>query len=372
MTPSFVPTSYAQALSRIFWPQPPKAAGENLYVILDAARDRQIYSTLRASDAQYLCLLPGPLHYSLAKAAPYLVLLDPAALFSRWLMEQAWCSEWGIFLSTKTPLKQLQGHFADLLKAQDPSGAVLHFRYYDPRVFRSFVPTLRDEQLQPFFGPVTRYLVPAENPNTLIEYAIADNEVAVQPTPLGERLYIQSARPKRPVVLHAILDAARNPAIYPALTACGAKVQCLYPDDTPPVVKRVAPHLLPLEPPTDLSQRFLGPEWGDNWGIALSSSLAAPEELLDHFRTLLHVEDPEGKILKFRFYDPRVLRTYLPTCNAQELRRIFGPVDQYFVASEAGNTLVFSLKSGGLATQETEDSAEGVLSLAGASGPELH
>jgi hypothetical protein len=229
MTPSFVPTSYAQALSRIFWPQPPQAAGENLYVLLDGARDRQIYSALRASEAQYLCLLPGPLHYTLAKAAPYLVLLEPSAVFSRWLMEQAWCSEWGIFLSAKTPLKQLQVHFADLLKAEDPSGAVLHFRYYDPRVFRTFVPTCRDEQRQQFFGPVTRYLVPAETPNTLIEYSVADDEIVIQPTHMGERLYVQSARPKQTTLLHGILDRRAIPPSIPPSPPPGQGISASIP-----------------------------------------------------------------------------------------------------------------------------------------------
>jgi len=364
MNQPFVPTSYAQALSRLFWPENPRGA-ENVFVILDGARDPQIYSALRASEAQYQCLLPGPLHYPLARAAPYLVQLDASALFSRWLMEQAWCSEWGVFLSSKTPLKPLQVHFQGLLKAKDPAGKTLHFRYYDPRVFRTFLPTCGDEQLQQVFGSVSRYLLPAENRNTLLEYRVADGQLEVRPTPMGERLYIQSASPKQKVIFHAILDAARNPAIYPALTASGAKYQCLYPEDTPSVVQKVAPYLLPLDPPTDLTRRFLGSDWGDNWGICLASSLAVPEELVDHFRSFLRVQDPTGNVIKFRFYDPRVLRSYLPTCTPKELRRFFGPVERYVVATEEGNTRTFSLKGG---TMEVQESAArpGLLLSAGA------
>jgi hypothetical protein len=40
---------------------------------------------------------------------------------------------------------------------------------------------------------------------------------------------------------------------------------------------------------------------------------------------------------------------------------MFGPVDQYFVATDGGQTRIFSLKNGNLVTQEEEGPAEGVL-----------
>jgi len=43
-----------------------------------------------------------------------------------------------------------------------------------------------------------------------------------------------------------------------------------------------------------------------------------------HFRRFITVHDESGKPLLFRYYDPRVLRTFLPTCNAKELAEIFG------------------------------------------------
>ena len=47
------------------------------------------------------------------------------------------------------------------------------------------------------------------------------------------------------------------------------------------------------------------------------------------------MRDPQGRTLLFRYYDPRVLRTYLPTCRADELEQIFGPIDA-LVAEAAG------------------------------------
>jgi hypothetical protein len=54
------------------------------------------------------------------------------------------------------------------------------------------------------------------------------------------------------------------------------------------------------------------------------------------------VHDPDGRRLYFRYYDPRVFRVYLPTCNAEEMEQVFGPVLSYQMEDEsARNLLVF-------------------------------
>ena len=49
-----------------------------------------------------------------------------------------------------------------------------------------------------------------------------------------------------------------------------------------------------------------------------------------HFRLLLTVYDDQGKPMLFRYYDPRVLSSFLKTCNQDELEIIFGKVKYYF------------------------------------------
>ena len=59
------------------------------------------------------------------------------------------------------------------------------------------------------------------------------------------------------------------------------------------------------------------------------------------------MHDPTGKPLLFRYYDPRVLRVYLPTCNAEELKTLFGPVQAYIMEDESGAAMLrFRLKNG--------------------------
>jgi hypothetical protein len=52
------------------------------------------------------------------------------------------------------------------------------------------------------------------------------------------------------------------------------------------------------------------------------------------------VYDAKGTPFYFRYYDPRVLRVYLPTCNASELQILFGPVARYYVEGKAGNQMI--------------------------------
>src|SRR5439155_1286760 len=49
----------------------------------------------------------------------------------------------------------------------------------------------------------------------------------------------------------------------------------------------------------------------------------------------------------FRFYDPRVLRIYLPTCNAAEQQFVFGPVLRFLCEEAEPSTLLdFAFRNG--------------------------
>jgi hypothetical protein len=55
--------------------------------------------------------------------------------------------------------------------------------------------------------------------------------------------------------------------------------------------------------------------------------------LRQHLRTFLRVTNQRGRRLIFRYYDPRVMRVYLPTCMPAELRSVFGPIRCYLMES---------------------------------------
>ena len=79
--------------------------------------------------------------------------------------------------------------------------------------------------------------------------------------------------------------------------------------------------------------------WGKNWGVYLTCD-QPPDVVRKHFRHFLMVVLPDGKQAYFRFYDPRVLRVFLPTCAEQEANLFFGPVRRYVVEDDQAEGLL--------------------------------
>jgi len=136
----------------------------------------------------------------------------------------------------------------------------------------------------------------------------------------------------------AIFDCARDPSIYAALLESRLEFRCLYSGRLPRLLEVNAPHLVELLPGHRLTARCLDEGWGQSWGVFVK--IDDPSNLRHHLRKFLKVRDEDGRSLLFRWYDPRVLRTYLPTCTPDELREFFGPLDAWFSESAAGAAMV--------------------------------
>jgi hypothetical protein len=139
--------------------------------------------------------------------------------------------------------------------------------------------------------------------------------------------------------IYAILDAARDEVIYKKISGSVNKILCLYHGEKAVDLADVAPYLVHLKEDDPFTEWLFTKGWGNSWGIFLESS-ASPDQLRMHFRKFLTVYDGDGNPLYFRFYDPRVLRVYLPTCDTSELEIIFGPVNCYYIEWKDGNTLI--------------------------------
>jgi len=136
----------------------------------------------------------------------------------------------------------------------------------------------------------------------------------------------------------AIVDCARDQRIYPALRTSRLDYRCLYGGRLLPAVEAAAPHLIELAPTYSFTPKFIEMGWGDSWGVFLRT--ADPSGLRPHLRSFLRVQDESGRTLLFRYYDPRVLKVYLPTCRTDELNTVFGPVSTYMVEDDGGRTLI--------------------------------
>jgi hypothetical protein len=149
-----------------------------------------------------------------------------------------------------------------------------------------------------------------------------------------------------------ILDAARDRAIFRMLLECGLEHSCLYSGPIHPALEIVAPYLVQLEYQDRYTRRFLEQGWGNSWGIVLKCD-SGLTKLRRHLRQFLVVRDPQGKRLVFRYYDPRVLRDYLPTCNSEELRTVFGSIQCFWTEGEASESMLEFRFDGGKLVQRT-------------------
>ncbi len=91
----------------------------------------------------------------------------------------AWGNSWGIFLSIKDA-SNLRHHLRKFLRVEEEDGKKLIFRYYDPRVFRAFLPTCSHEQLKIIFGKIECYWTENESGEEIIEYIFKDNKLHKQ------------------------------------------------------------------------------------------------------------------------------------------------------------------------------------------------
>jgi hypothetical protein len=153
---------------------------------------------------------------------------------------------------------------------------------------------------------------------------------------------------------YAVLDGASIPDLLDQFDALQPEYECLRRGQLKPDIAEVAPYAVRLDPGHAFTRWLLEEGWGKHWGIF---ALAAQNliEMRRHFRTLTMVHHPDGRLVLFRFYDPRVLRAFLPTCNEQELKTMFGPVAAYLLEDEDPGTLVrFEARAGQLVTQKLQ------------------
>jgi hypothetical protein len=70
--------------------------------------------------------------------------------------------------------------------------------------------------------------------------------------------------------------------------------------------------------------------WTEPWGIFAVAD-GDLEAVRRHFRRLLLVQAPDGEQWYFRFYDPRVLPTFLETSDGNQLAEFFPRLEAFLI-----------------------------------------
>lgn len=130
--------------------------------------------------------------------------------------------------------------------------------------------------------------------------------------------------------LYGIVDAAQDASLaFEAEERFGVRIRSLFRGEAAQFMREFAPYLIPIDPASAYLDHW-AERWGKNVGILLTS-FADPDKLFRHLREIFVVKDEEGQKYFFRYYDPRVLTVYLPTCTPEDSREFFGPIQAIFI-----------------------------------------
>lgn len=142
--------------------------------------------------------------------------------------------------------------------------------------------------------------------------------------------------------LFAVFDPARDPDIYPALrrfAAAGHHIAPLYQGRAAADFAGLSPCLVQFDTHGVILDWFLHAGWGRSWAILLWS-LVTPDGIRDHLRRHIYARRQDGKLLLFRFYDPRVLRQVLPRLDPAQATDLFGTtIARFSMESESADAI---------------------------------
>jgi hypothetical protein len=174
-----MPTDRAASIVRR-WTLP---SGEKAWALLDGAAIPRLRQKLAEEQPQHVCLFGDELPLDRAATSPYLVLLDAPSPMATYALGEGWGRHWGIVAFSKAPMETLVKHFRSLLTVSLPSSETVTFRYYDPRVLSTFLPTCDQAQLEELYGPVSTYLYEGNGDKELLR--VPKGRAPLKPTPIA-------------------------------------------------------------------------------------------------------------------------------------------------------------------------------------------
>ncbi|OYX95407.1 MAG: hypothetical protein B7Y74_04365, partial [Novosphingobium sp. 35-62-5] len=109
------------------------------YAVIDCAQDPRLVDLVRSCRG-HVCLFKGrDLDAQLVAASPWLVKIDSGEQLLGVWQQHGHGASWGLMLLTDMPIDRLQRHLRRFLQAKLPDGMIVLFRFYDPRVFNTYI-----------------------------------------------------------------------------------------------------------------------------------------------------------------------------------------------------------------------------------------
>ena len=150
------------------------------YCVLDGAAIDGLPKALYEHDPLHECLMRGDLGPDMIHVAPYVSFMIEDDKFTNWVFEHALGRNAVIFINTRFSITEMRNHLRSLMTVHDEDGNPMLFRFYDPRVFRKFLPTCDSGQLETFFGKIDAFFVESEDGTELIRYRIHEGSLEIE------------------------------------------------------------------------------------------------------------------------------------------------------------------------------------------------
>lgn len=138
---------------------------------------------------------------------------------------------------------------------------------------------------------------------------------------------------------YMLLDASRDPSIFPLMQNSFDDYRCLFLGKLSKAMQEVSPYLVRLTHESPTTDHIISKAWGKPWAIFMTSKLDL-DSLRRHFRKFLMVKTSQHKTLFFRFFDPRIMRSFLPVCNDKEVKQILDPIQNMFLEDRTSEEII--------------------------------
>ncbi len=147
-----------------------------LYSVVDTCGASHVKSFIETLESDSTSLFYGKAKREFQDIAPYLIRLDKQSL--QWIQENVWDEPWGFVFGSQLEFESLRRHFRRFLLVEGPNGKELFFRFYDPRILRSFLKAASKEVVAQFLEPIRFLYVVTEDLEVEQLYSVVDQTKA--------------------------------------------------------------------------------------------------------------------------------------------------------------------------------------------------
>lgn len=154
-----------------------------LYGVLDCAASPALHEHVaRLEPGAARCLFRGELRPELRRVSPHLVELAPGDPLTAAWRNEGRGKAWGLQLTSRAGLHAVWRRLRRFTQARLPSGeGPVLFRFWDPRVFRVYLPLVEPDHVGAWFTDIDSYLAEAEDGFSTQRYSLSGGALEVRP-----------------------------------------------------------------------------------------------------------------------------------------------------------------------------------------------